>query len=104
MRNSLNAALPVTANFIDPLRSGLPKAARLSGKGCGIRRKSTVAKGSQRHRINLARRIARGGDYNLSRRAEGIATSMGPGEVISSRGCRFRKEAAQMCGGKDKVL
>ena len=31
MRNSLNVALPVTANFIDPLL-GLVKAARLPGK------------------------------------------------------------------------
>ena len=59
MRNSLNVALPVTANFIDSFGWRLVKAARLAGKDCGIRRKFTVAKGPQRRRINLARRIAR---------------------------------------------
>ena len=38
MRNSLNVALPVTANFIDPLRWARVKAARASGNGCGKRK------------------------------------------------------------------
>ena len=59
MRNSLNVALPVTANFIDLLRLGLVKARSVTREGLRYGAKFTVAKGSQRHRINLARRIAR---------------------------------------------
>ena len=45
MRNSLNVALPVTANFIDLLRLGLVKAARLPGKGCDTVQSLRLRKG-----------------------------------------------------------
>ena len=45
MRNSLNVALPVTANFIDPLRLALVKAVRLPGKGCGMVQSLRLRKG-----------------------------------------------------------
>jgi len=48
LRNSLNVALPDTANFIDPAGSRLTEAAGFSGKNCGISGKVTVANGSQR--------------------------------------------------------
>jgi hypothetical protein len=93
LRNSLNVALPVTANFIDPLGRRSSKPLGSPGRDCGIRRNFTVAKGPQRHRINLARRIARQGNCHPSRRFEGMAASIGAGKTISLQAAvaSFRK-------------
>jgi hypothetical protein len=83
LRNSLNVALLVTANFIDPFRWRSSKLARLTRQGLPDRRKFMVAKGSQRHRINPVRRIGRQAITACPDTSKGMAPSMRPGEVLS---------------------
>jgi len=81
LRNSLNMALPVTANFIDPLRLGLVKAARLPGRGC-----ADTAQSYGCERVTGVTELTLSADrwvsnHDLSRCLEGRATSMRSGET-----------------------
>lgn len=105
MRNSLNVVLPVTANFIDPLELALIKAARLSGKGCGIRRTVYGCERVTGHRINLApgNRLVR--DCNLFQTASkggGLYWTLGSDQPWAAVASLRKRQAVRR--GKDKVL
>jgi hypothetical protein len=96
LRNSLNVALPVTANFIDPIGLALVKSPPGYPGKAADGAKITVAKGSHRHRINPACRIARCG----------IATCAGASRrwrLQPERAKLFRRQAAVASTGSGPV-
>src|SRR5690242_5924482 len=98
-------ALPATANFIDPLRLGLVKAARLPrGRASGYGSKLWLRKGHSVTELTLSadRWVS---NYDLSGCLEGRAASMGSGETDQpSGGCRFAWEAEILRCRKYKIL
>ena len=82
----------------------LVKVARFAGKDCGIRRTFTVAKGPQRHRINLARRIARQAIATGPDALKGWPASIEPGEGSAFGRLSLPQEAASLRYGEGKVL
>ena len=104
LRNRLNAVLPVTANFIDPLQIGTLRAARLSRKGCRIRRKVRVAKGQQRHELTLpADWLGRQLQLVSALRRDGSVNGAAQNDQPSG-GCRSPQETALPAYGNNKVL
>jgi hypothetical protein len=101
LRNSLNVALPVTANFIDPI----PTALVQPGKDCGIRRQFYgCERATASYELTLpAEWLGRQLQLFSMLRRDGVVNGAKQSDQLSG-GCSSPQEAALPGYGNNKVL